>query len=110
MLLFYKMKLFFCTVVVALLFGVATSEGVQAPDFYRVHFKTDIEEGSPIVVEVNRSWAPIGADHFYKLVQENFYDNSALFRVVPNFVLQFPEIRRPHPNAKNPKRLKGEPL
>ena len=42
-----------------------------------------------IVIEVNRSWCPIGTDHFYTLVNKKFYDNSALFRVVPKFVLQF---------------------
>ena len=83
------MNSIFCTGIVALWLAVATSEGVQAPDFYRVHFKTDIDAGNPIVVEVNRSWAPIGADHFYELVKGKFYDNSALFRVVPKFVLQF---------------------
>ena len=64
-------------------------EATQAPDFYRVEFITDIDKSVPIVIEVNRTWAPVGADHFYTLVNENFYANSALFRVVPNFVLQF---------------------
>ena len=64
-------------------------EAIQAPDFYRVEFNTDIDKSVPIVIEVNRTWAPVGADHFYTLVNQNFYANSALFRVVPNFVLQF---------------------
>ena len=43
---------------------------------------------TPIVIEVNRSLSPRGADRFYELVNDHFYDNSALFRVVPDFVLQ----------------------
>jgi cyclophilin family peptidyl-prolyl cis-trans isomerase len=47
--------------------------------------------------QVTRALAPLGADRFYALVQDGFYaksedwedNDSALFRVVPNFVLQF---------------------
>lgn len=35
------------------------------------------------------AWAPLGADHFYALVQDGFYTEAAFFRVVPNFVVQF---------------------
>ena len=38
---------------------------------------------------MNRSLAPLGADRFYALVRDGFYNQSALFRVVPGFVLQF---------------------
>ena len=76
-------------ILAVLSIAFVVGEATQAPDFYRVQFNTDIDKSVPIVIEVNRSWCPIGADHFYTLVNENFYDNSALFRVVPNFVLQF---------------------
>merc|ERR1719400_2911122 len=59
-----------------------------APDVFTAHLLTDISD-SPITVQVNRSLAPLGADRFYALVQDGFYDQSALFRVVPGFVLQF---------------------
>ena len=39
--------------------------------------------------QVNRTLAPLGSDRFYQLVQNGFYNQSALFRVVPGFVLQF---------------------
>jgi peptidyl-prolyl cis-trans isomerase A (cyclophilin A) len=43
----------------------------------------------PIVVQVNRAWAPRGADRFHELVQQSFFDDDRFFRVVPNFVAQF---------------------
>jgi peptidyl-prolyl cis-trans isomerase A (cyclophilin A) len=43
----------------------------------------------PVVVEVHRDWAPIGADHFIKLVKSGYFDGCRFFRVVPNFIVQF---------------------
>lgn len=40
-------------------------------------------------VRVHRAWAPHGADRFYELVRNGFYDGAKLFRVVPGFVVQF---------------------
>ena len=51
-----------------------------------VEFETTV--GS-FTVSVNRAWAPIGADRFYQLVKDGFYDDSGFFRVVPNFMVQF---------------------
>ena len=41
------------------------------------------------IVEVNRSWAPLGADRFYNLVRARFFNDISFFRVVPNFIVQF---------------------
>lgn len=62
--------------------------GTATPEIFTVYFLTDISD-TPITVQVNRSLAPLGADRFYDLIQDGFYNQSALFRVVPDFVLQF---------------------
>jgi peptidyl-prolyl cis-trans isomerase A (cyclophilin A) len=56
------------------------------PDSFRVAFETTRGQ---FVVQVNRAWAPIGADRFYQLVSAQFFDDNAFFRVLPNFVAQF---------------------
>jgi peptidyl-prolyl cis-trans isomerase A (cyclophilin A) len=58
----------------------------KAPEVYRVRFTTTKGD---FVIEVNRAWAPLGADRFYNLVRNHFYDNASLFRVVPGFVVQW---------------------
>ncbi|MBZ5514538.1 MAG: peptidylprolyl isomerase [Acidobacteriia bacterium] len=68
----------------------------QAPDAYRARFTTTKGD---FVVEVKRAWAPRGADRFYNLVKNGFYDNAGIFRVLPGFVAQFgisprPEVAR----------------
>ena len=49
----------------------------QAPATYRVRFDTS---KGPFVVEVTRAWAPKGADRFYNLVKNGFYDQTRFFR------------------------------
>jgi len=57
----------------------------QAPETYRVDLDTS---KGPVTIEVTRAWAPHGADRFYNLVKNNFYDGDRFFRVV-SFVVQF---------------------
>jgi len=56
------------------------------PEVYKVRFVTS---KGPFVVEVHREWAPRGADRFYELVQDRYYNEARFFRVIPNFVAQF---------------------
>ncbi len=57
-----------------------------APDRFRARFETT--EGV-FVVDVDRSWAPHGADRFYNLVRSGFYDDVRFFRVVEGFVVSW---------------------
>jgi peptidyl-prolyl cis-trans isomerase A (cyclophilin A) len=58
----------------------------KAPDKFQAKFDTSKGE---FIIEVTRAWSPNGADRFYNLVKNGFYDNCRFFRVVPNFMVQF---------------------
>jgi peptidyl-prolyl cis-trans isomerase A (cyclophilin A) len=74
--------------------GPAWSQGLAnpaalnelAPAAYKAKF--DTSKGT-FVVEVHRDWAPNGADRFYNLVNNGFYDNARFFRVIGDFMVQF---------------------
>jgi peptidyl-prolyl cis-trans isomerase A (cyclophilin A) len=57
-----------------------------APDSFRVAFETT---RGRFVVEIKRAWAPKGADRFYDLVAEHFFDDNGFFRVLPEYIAQF---------------------
>ncbi|MCP5110499.1 MAG: peptidylprolyl isomerase [bacterium] len=58
----------------------------EAPEVYMV--KLDTSKGV-VRIQVTRSWAPRGADRFYNLVKNGFYDEARFFRVVSDFIVQF---------------------
>ncbi len=70
----------------ALLDPAASLWRERAPKRFYVRFETT--KGS-FVVEVNRKWAPLGADRFYRLVRAGFFDDSRFFRVRPRELAQF---------------------
>jgi peptidyl-prolyl cis-trans isomerase A (cyclophilin A) len=57
-----------------------------APATYKAQFDTS---KGPFVIEVHRDWAPNGADRFYNLVKNGFFDNDRFFRVISGFMVQF---------------------
>jgi peptidyl-prolyl cis-trans isomerase A (cyclophilin A) len=57
-----------------------------APAVYRARFKTTAGE---IVIEVTRAWSPNGADRFYNLVRNGYFDDSYFFRAIEGFMAQF---------------------
>jgi peptidyl-prolyl cis-trans isomerase A (cyclophilin A) len=61
----------------------------KAPDTFKVKFATSKGD---FVMQVTRDWAPRGADRFYNLVKNGFYDEARFFRVIRNpnpFMCQF---------------------
>ena len=58
----------------------------RAPDLYRTAFETSRGQ---FVIEVHRDWSPIGADHFYNLVRNGYYDETRFHRVLPNYIVQW---------------------
>src|SRR5437870_1819551 len=58
----------------------------KAPPTFKAKFDTS---AGVFVIEVHRDWAPLGADRFYNLVKNGFYDNARFFRVLDNFMAQF---------------------
>jgi len=74
----------------------------RAPDTFKVRFDTT---KGVFVVQVNRAWAPQGADRFYNLVKNGFYDDVRFFRVISGFMVQFgihgdPKIAAPWREAR----------
>lgn len=57
-----------------------------APDIFNARFTTSRGD---FVIEVNRPWAPHGADRFYNLVRNGYYDDLRINRVVSGFIAQF---------------------
>ena len=57
-----------------------------APSSYNARFETS--KGF-FELQVTRSWSPLAADRLYQMLKLKFYDNTLIYRVVPNFVVQF---------------------
>jgi len=58
----------------------------RAPNVFKARFDTT---AGIFVIEAHADWAPRGADRFYNLVKNGYYDGCRFFRVVPGFVVQF---------------------
>jgi peptidyl-prolyl cis-trans isomerase A (cyclophilin A) len=80
----------------------------QAPATYKARFDTN--KGA-FAVDVRREWAPVGADRFYNLVKNGFFDDNRFFRVISGFMVQFgingnPQVSAPWRNAQ----IKDDPV
>jgi peptidyl-prolyl cis-trans isomerase A (cyclophilin A) len=64
----------------------ANAAPTAGPAKYRARFETS---AGAFVIEVQRAWAPRGADRFYELVKSGHYDGQRFFRVLPGFMAQF---------------------
>ena len=80
----------------------------QAPASYKARFDTS---KGVFVIDVRREWPPVGADRFYNLVKNGFYDENRFFRVISGFMVQFgingnPQVSTPWRNAQ----IKDDPV
>jgi cyclophilin family peptidyl-prolyl cis-trans isomerase len=58
----------------------------KAPEYFKARFETT--RGN-FDIEARREWTPEGVDRLYQLIKHGFYTYIALFRVVPDYVVQF---------------------
>jgi peptidyl-prolyl cis-trans isomerase A (cyclophilin A) len=80
----------------------------QAPATYKANL--DTSKGA-IVITVHRDWAPVGADRFFNLVKNGFYDDVRFFRVIPGFMAQFGIHGNPAVAAAwRPAQIKDDPV
>jgi peptidyl-prolyl cis-trans isomerase A (cyclophilin A) len=80
----------------------------QAPPTYKARFDTS---AGVFVIEVHRDWAPLGADRFYNLVKNGFYDDVRFFRVLDGFMAQFGMSGNPGIQAAwRTQQLKDDPV
>ncbi len=59
---------------------------LKAPETFKAEFITT--KGN-FTVEVYRNWSPLGADRFYQLIRTGYYNNTIIFRVVKDYLVQF---------------------
>ncbi len=97
-LLKYASFLFVLSVCVLALPSLATAQAKKAnlqqpstfnataPDVYQVNVNTT---SGTFVLEINRAWAPLGADRFYNLVVSGYFTDVAFFRAISGFMVQF---------------------
>jgi peptidyl-prolyl cis-trans isomerase A (cyclophilin A) len=65
---------------------IAARPSSEAPALYHATVKTS---AGTFVIEVHRDWSPRGADRFWELARDHYYDDSRFFRVVPGKWAQF---------------------
>ncbi len=81
---------------------------IKAPDTFKAEFVTT--KGN-FTVEVYRNWSPLGADRFYQLIKTGYYNNTIVFRVVKDYLVQFGVSEdRPKNIFWQGKNLKDEPV
>ena len=81
---------------------------LKAPETFKAEFITS--KGN-FTVEVYRNWSPLGADRFYQLIRSGYYNNTVVFRVVKDYLVQFGVSENKQKNIFwQGKNLKDEPV
>lgn len=68
------------------IFCFSTVNATKSPPQFKILFTTT--KGN-YIVEVYRSWSPLGVDRLYELVKTGYYTNNFIFRVEKDYVIQF---------------------
>ncbi|HEV8410920.1 MAG TPA: peptidylprolyl isomerase [Gemmatimonadaceae bacterium] len=77
-------------VVASLVAAACRAPASRAPEPAAAITRVRIETSKgAFVLEVNRQWAPRGADRFLELVRTKFFDDSRFFRVREKYIAQF---------------------
>ena len=63
----------------------APAVNLTAPAEFKVKIETSKGD---IILKVLREWAPKGADRFYSLVKNGYYDDCRFYRVLPKYIAQ----------------------
>lgn len=82
-------------------------DGIPLEGKYVATFDTSV---GVFVISVDRSWAPIGADRFYKMVNDGFYDDARFFRVIPDFMVQWGMAADPAMTSKWGVNINDDPV
>jgi len=61
------------------------AQDAKAPAEFKVKLETSKGD---IVLKITREWAPKGADRFYSLVKNGYYDECCFYRVLPKYIAQ----------------------
>ena len=82
-------------VVALVLLAVAHEKNLLDPKSPAVNltapaeFKVKVETSrGDLVLKIVRDWAPKGADRFYSLVKNGYYDDCRFYRVLPKYIAQ----------------------
>jgi peptidyl-prolyl cis-trans isomerase A (cyclophilin A) len=70
----------------ALLDPKAPAVNLTAPAEFKVKIETSKGD---LLLKITREWAPKGADRFYSLVKNGYYDDCRFYRVLPKYIAQF---------------------
>ena len=66
--------------------GETTTEGAPDKGEFKVQFETTAGDFTMLV---HRDWAPRGAERFYQLIKNKYYDGAPFYRVLPGLIVQF---------------------
>ena len=85
--------------VVALVSPGGDSAPVTAPAGEKLLVQCGTTKGT-FKIELHPKWSPNGVARFVELVEDGFFDGSAFFRCVDNFLVQFGVAADPEKSAK----------